>query len=111
MKRVNEHDLEFRHGTHGPKYLFRGPHQEWGIIVIPPGGDLGAHKHQQVEETFYFPDSAPKMIIAGEEHRVRPGDAFYVEATEPHDIVNDTGQDVRLIFIKAPYLPDDKQKA
>ena len=43
MEQVNEHDLEFRNGDNGPKYLFRGPHWEGGIIVFKPGQELGAH--------------------------------------------------------------------
>ncbi len=109
MKRVNEHECEFRHGDHGPKYLFRGPLLEWGIIVIKPGDELGAHKHQEVEETFYFEQGAPKIVVDGREHRVKTGDAFYVEAQEAHNIINDTDEATRVVFIKCPYRPDDKQ--
>ena len=108
MERVNEQDLEFRHGDHGPKYLFRGPRIEWGVIVFRPGQELGPHKHMQVEETFYFLEGTPQMVIEGESYRVRPGDAFRVEPGEAHNIVNDTGADIRLVFIKCPCIPDDK---
>ena len=108
MKRVNENDLEFRHGDHGPKYLFRGPHYEWGVIVFKPGQSLGAHKHETVEETFYFETGTPQLVVDGVAHRVTPGDVFKLEPGEAHDIINDTDQDTRLIFIKAPYAPEDK---
>lgn len=108
MERVNEHDLPFRHGDHGPKYLFRGPHHEWGVIVFQPGQSLGPHKHAQVEETFYFEAGAPQMIVDGVSHRVRPGDVFKLAPGEAHDIVNDAPEDTRIIFIKCPYLPEDK---
>lgn len=108
MEQVNEHELEFRHGDHGPKYLFRGPHHEWGIIVLKPGGSLKAHKHEQVEETFYFELGAPQMIVDGEVHRVKPGDVFKLSPGEAHDIVNDTDEDTRIIFIKCPYIEGDK---
>ncbi len=108
MERVNEADLEFRHGDHGPKYLLRGPRMEWGIIVFRPGQELGRHYHNEVEETFFFLEGTPLMIVDDEEYRVRPGDAFRLEPGEAHNIVNDTGQDTRLIFIKVPYLPEDK---
>jgi hypothetical protein len=39
---------------------------------------------------------------------VAEGDAFRLEAKEKHDIRNDTKGVIDLIFIKAPYLPDDK---
>ena len=108
MERVNEKNLPFRHGDSGPKYLFRGPRHEWGIIVFHPGQVLGPHKHAEVEETFYFVSGAPQMIVNGVSHRVEEGDAFRLEPGEGHDIINDTGQDTRLIFIKCPYRPEDK---
>ncbi len=108
MQRVNEADCAFRHGDHGPKYLMRGPHLDWGLIVFRPGQELGPHLHEQVEETFYFLAGSPLMVVEGEEMRVTPGDVFRVEPGECHDIVNDTNADTRLIFIKTPFLPDDK---
>jgi len=111
MERANEHDLEFRHGDHGPKYLFRGPRHEWGIILLRPGDTLGAHGHREVEETFFFESGAPKMIVNRVEHRVRSGDVFRLEPGEAHDIVNDAAGPARIIFIKCPYLPEDKVAA
>ena len=108
MGRVNEKQLPFRHGDSGPKYLFRGPKHEWGVIVFHPGQTLGAHKHAEVEETFYFLRGAPQMIVNGVSHQVEEGDAFRLEPGESHDIVNDTSQDIRFIFIKCPHRPDDK---
>ena len=81
---------------------------EWGIIVFKPGQELGPHKHAQVEETFYFLDGAPQMIVDGVAHRVEPGDAFRIDPGEAHNIINDTATNTRLVFIKTPYLPDDK---
>ena len=108
MEKVNEHELEFRHGDSGPKYLFRGPHWEGGIIVFKPGQELGTHKHVEVEETFYFETGAPQIVVDGVSHRVKPGDAFKLAPGEAHNIINDTDEDTRMIFIKAPWNPTDK---
>ncbi len=108
MELVNEQDLDFRYGDHGPKYLFRGPHYEWGVIVLKPGQSLSAHKHETVEETFYFEAGTPQMVVDGQAHRVREGDVFKLQPGEGHDIINDGDADTRLIFIKAPYAPKDK---
>ena len=108
MDLVNEQDQEFRHGDHGPKYLFRGPRLEWGVIVFKPGQELGKHCHNQVEETFYFLEGTPQMVVDDSSYRVKPGDAFRLEPPECHNIINDTDADTRLIFIKCPYVPGDK---
>jgi len=108
MERVNENDFEFRHGDSGPKYLFRGPKLEWGIIVFKPGQEMGPHKHAEVEETFYFETGTPTMVVDDESRRVKPGDAFKLEAGEAHNIINDGDTETRIVFIKCPYLPKDK---
>ncbi len=108
MEKVNEHEQEFRGGDSGVKYMFRGPITDWGIIRMLPGETLGHHYHKAVEETFYFTTGTPKIIIDGVEHRVTEGDAYRLEPTEKHDIVNDTDRETVIIFIKSTYDPKDK---
>ncbi len=108
MQKVNEYSLQFRHGDHGPKYFFRGERHEWGVIRLNPDERLGPHYHKEVEETFYFPDSEPMLIVDGTAYRVEAGDVFKLAPGEKHDILNDTASPIKLIFIKCPYLPDDK---
>ncbi|HOX39046.1 MAG TPA: cupin domain-containing protein [Candidatus Brocadiia bacterium] len=108
MQRVNEHDLEYRNGDNGVKYLFRGPKIDWGVIRFKGGQTLGQHRHEQVEETFYFVKGEPLMKVNGEEFRVRQGDAFRMEPGDVHDIINDTGGDVDIVFIKDQFKPKDK---
>jgi quercetin dioxygenase-like cupin family protein len=108
MERVNESEKEFRFGNSGPKYLFRGPKIEWGIIALKPKDTLGAHYHRDTEETFYFKSGTPQIIINKQAYRVVAGDAFRIEPEEEHDIINDTDQRISILFIKALYNPEDK---
>ncbi len=78
------------------------------MLVFQAGQELGAHKHAEVEETFYFESGTPLMVVDGQEHRVTAGDVFRLEPGEAHNIVNDTAADTRIIFIKCPYVPGDK---
>jgi len=64
--------------------------------------------HHEVEETFYFLQGSPLFVIDGVEHRVKPGDAYRVEAHESHDVINDTAEDLVAVFIKYPYNPEDR---
>jgi len=108
MQRVNQFDIEFRNRKSGAKYMFRGPFIDWGVLTLLPGETLGGHYHEEVEETFYFPHGTPRMIINGEEIRIRPGDAVRLDPQDSHDIVNDTDEEVTCVFIKHVYKPDDK---
>jgi len=105
---VRERDKEFRKGDSGPKYLFRGPHCEWGVIVLKPGEKMGPHGHGVVVEDFYFLEGSPLMCIDELEMRMEPGDVVRSHPPEKHDIHNDTDLPVKLVFIKAPYMPEDK---
>ena len=108
MQKVNELEKEFRNGDSGPKYMFRGPNIDWGILVLKPQESIKLHYHVKVEETFYFVEGTPKMIVNDKEYRVKQGDAFRIEPGEKHDLINDTDKPIRAIIIKYPYLPDDK---
>lgn len=111
MERVNENDKEYRHGDHGPKYLFRGPRIDWGVLRFLPGQELGTHHHEKVEETFYFTRGTPKVVVNGQQYRARGGDAFRMDPGDVHNIINDTDGPVDAVFIKSDYLPDDKVNA
>jgi quercetin dioxygenase-like cupin family protein len=108
MQRVNEFELPFRRGTSGVKYLMRGPRIDWGVIVLQPGERLGAHYHNEVEETFYVLRGRPRIRAGDTVHQAFVGDVFRMEPREAHDVLNDAEEEAKLVFIKAPFLPDDK---
>jgi len=108
MERVNEREREFRFGDSGPKYIFRGPRMEWGILILKPGGSLGDHYHKEVEETFYLLEGKARLLVDGTEYSGGAGDAFRLEPGEKHNIMNDSQSALRAVFIKCPYKPEDK---
>ncbi|MDD5065640.1 MAG: cupin domain-containing protein [bacterium] len=108
MEHVNEKEKEFRNKESGPKYLFRGPRLEWGILVLKPGEKLGHHFHNEVEETFFLLEGEADMIINDRKIEAVQGDAYRLEPRDRHDILNRSGQPVKFIFIKTPYIPEDK---
>lgn len=111
MERVNADELEYRKGASGPKYLFRGPKIDWGLIRFLPGETLGAHLHNEVEETFYFTGGQGTMIVDGVEYDIVPGLAFRIEPGETHNIINTGEEPLDGVFIKDCYRPDDKVDA
>lgn len=108
MQHVSERDCAFRGGDSGVKYFIRGPKIDWGLILLKPGQTMGEHGHREVEETFYVIDGTPDLIVDGKRIRTGPGDVFRLEPPERHDLSNNTEEVARVIFIKTPYLPDDK---
>lgn len=108
MQKVNENDCDFRGGDWGVKYFMRGPKLDWGIILLKPGQAMGDHGHREVEETFYFVKGSGQMIVDGVPHEAVQGDVFRLEPPERHDIINNTDSETKVVFIKTPYLPEDK---
>lgn len=108
MEKVSEFEKEYRDGDRGVKYLFRGPKVDWGVILMKPGDRLGAHYHNEVEETFYLLEGKCKFYVNGVEYQAVAGDAFRLEPLDRHDIVNDSDAPAKFVFIKCPYLPKDK---
>jgi quercetin dioxygenase-like cupin family protein len=108
MEKVNEYEQSFRGGDSGVKYLFRGPNTDWGVVLLKAGQELGGHYHAEVEETFYFVQGAPIMRVNGVDHRVVLGDAFRLTPPDQHNIINDTDDEVKIVFIKYPFRPKDK---
>ena len=108
MQRVSEFELPFRQGDSGVKYLMRGPRLDWGVIVLKPGERLAGHYHNEVEETFYFLRGQACLKVNGRELKAIPGDVYRLEPEERHEVRNDGADEVKLVFIKAPFLPEDK---
>lgn len=108
MDKVNESDMPFRGGASGVKYLFRGPQIDWGVILLLPGERMGAHYHEQVEETFFLLSGRATLLADGRAVPLEPGDAVRLPAPERHDLRNDGSEPAKLVFIKSPYLPKDK---
>jgi mannose-6-phosphate isomerase-like protein (cupin superfamily) len=108
MKYVNENDVAYRNVDSGPKYLLRGPNIDWGVMLVKSGESMGAHGHMETEEAFFFLQGSGKMVVNDCEYDATVGDVFYIEPQEKHDIVNTGEEDIKVVFIKHPYLPDDK---
>jgi mannose-6-phosphate isomerase-like protein (cupin superfamily) len=110
LKYINEHDFQFRNGDSGVKYLMRGPTIDWGVIVLKPGESMAkvAHGHHQVDETFYFAEGSGLMIVDAKEIPAPQGSVFYIEPKELHNIRNNSDKNLKVVFIKGTYSPDDK---
>jgi len=106
---VREQEQPYRGGMSGVKYLVRGPRIDWGVILFAPGEELGRHRHEEVEETFFFVEGrGGRFIVDGAEHPIEAGMALRIEPGEVHNIVNDTDAPLKAVFMKSPYKPKDK---
>lgn len=107
MEMVNEREQAFRQGDWGIKYLFRGPRLDCGVVYLKPGTNMGAHYHKEVEETFIILEGKGYLRLDNRDIPVEAGMALRVEPGERHDLLA-PDMPLRGIFVKVPYLPEDK---
>ncbi|MDP8246493.1 MAG: cupin domain-containing protein [Candidatus Hinthialibacter antarcticus] len=111
MKKLDSNEIPWSLGDSGVKYIVQGPDVEWGVLKMKPGQsskNYGLHIHHVVVESFYIIEGTPKIVVEGVEHRLKPGMTLTVEPHDHHNVVNDTEQDMVALFIKSPYMPEDR---
>jgi mannose-6-phosphate isomerase-like protein (cupin superfamily) len=88
----------------------RGPSIDWGVILLKPGELMGdkPHGHNEIDESFYFVQGNGVMIIDNKEYDAPEGSVFLVEPKEMHNIKNNSDDEIKIIFIKGEYKPEDK---
>jgi mannose-6-phosphate isomerase-like protein (cupin superfamily) len=106
MFHVSEETLEYRYGTHGPKYLTKGPNVDVGVVLLKPGDDHDNHYHTTCEEIFYVLEGEIDIYIDGTPVHVKPGDMLQVRPRETHYLKNTNTVDFKAVFIKSPHISE-----
>ena len=65
--------------------------------ILKPGVSIGVHRHSNDEEYYYIVSGHGVITLDGEEHEVGPGDIAAVFPGGTHGLINNTGEDMRII--------------
>ena len=103
MKLTNENDHEYRFGTHGPKYLTKGPMVDMGVVVIGIGEKHPCHKHVYQEESFFVLEGECAVYLDGERIVIKKGDYLQCDLGESHMFINESNKEFKSVFIKSPH--------
>ncbi|MDA7848275.1 cupin domain-containing protein [Sulfurospirillum sp.] len=106
MKLTNENEHEYRFGTHGPKYLTKGPQVDMGVVVIGVGEEHPCHKHERQEESFLVLEGKCAVYLDGKRIVIKKGDYLQCDPGEAHMFVNEFDKPFKSVFIKAPHLQE-----
>lgn len=104
MYLTNEKEHSYRFETHGPKYLTKGPKIDMGVVVITAGESHPCHKHEKQEESFLVIEGECAVWVDGVKVLIKEGDYLRCEPNEAHYFHNESQNDFKAIFIKAPYF-------
>jgi mannose-6-phosphate isomerase-like protein (cupin superfamily) len=84
------------------KVLFTGKKSQLVVMTIPPGGEIGAETHENVEQTLFFLSGSGKSVLDGVEAPVAEGDVTVVTPGTNHNFINTGTEDLKIYTIYAP---------
>ncbi|MDR0652778.1 MAG: cupin domain-containing protein [Synergistaceae bacterium] len=105
---IDEHDLEYRFGDSGPKYLMKGPRMNFAVVQFQGGQDFKAHYHNVMEENFYILEGEVDIVVDGKTYHLTPGQMIHIEPSEIHYVINNEKNAVRMVSTLAPFQEQDK---
>lgn len=82
--------------------LFTGERSQLVVMTIPPGGEIGEERHDDVEQTLFCLSGNGTVILDGERSPFGPGDAVVVTPRTPHNFVNTGTEPLKIYTIYAP---------
>jgi quercetin dioxygenase-like cupin family protein len=78
------------------------PRFTFGIIDFAPGRELGAHVHDDEDDSFYILEGELTFIVEGEVVKAPKGTFVLVPPGVEHGFRNDTEEPVRIANVHAP---------
>ena len=78
--------------------LFTGEHAQLVLMTLQAGEEIGAEVHHNIDQFFRFEKGEGKVVIDGEEHVVKDGDAVVVPAGSEHNIINTSSEEALHLY-------------
>jgi mannose-6-phosphate isomerase-like protein (cupin superfamily) len=91
------------------KVLFTGTHTQLVVMSLPPGEEIGAEVHNDVDQFFRIEQGEAKFVLNDtEEHVLHDGDAAIVPAGTHHNVINTSRTEVLKLYTlySPPNHPD-----
>lgn len=83
--------------------LYTGQHAQLVIMTLQPGEDIGQEVHDIVDQFLRVEAGEGTVIMNGEEHPIKDGDAFIVPAGTQHNVINTSNtHPLKLYTVYAP---------
>lgn len=82
-----------------------------GMNITDVGSMIPEHAHNDIEEAMFVISGKGKLIIEGKEQELRPEMAIYIPPGVKHSIVNTGKEELKLLWVYAPPLPEHRKKS
>jgi len=91
------------------RVLFTGVHSQLVAMSLQPNEDVGVEVHSNVDQFFRVEEGEGKVILDGEEHPIKDGDAIVVPAGTEHNVINTSAtKKLKLYTIYSPSQHKDR---
>ena len=87
---------DFRH------VLYTGKNLQLVLMALKPGQDIGLETHKTHDQFFRIERGKGEVLIDGETHKVKAGDAMVVPAGAAHNLKNTGKKRMRLYTLYGP---------
>ncbi len=74
--------------TYFRQVLFTGQHTQLVLMCLLPNEEIGMEVHEIVDQFFRIEAGEGKVILNGEEHPIKDGDAIIIPAGTQHNVIN-----------------------
>jgi len=89
--------------------LYTGQHAQLVVMSLKPKEDIGLEVHEIVDQFLRVEAGEGTVIMNGEEHQIKDGDAFMVPAETKHNVINTSSENsLKLYTIYSPPHHKDK---
>jgi mannose-6-phosphate isomerase-like protein (cupin superfamily) len=89
--------------TNFRQVLYTGQHAQLVVMHLQPNEDIGMEVHEIVDQFLRVEAGEGKVIMNGEEHMIKDGDAFVVPAGTEHNVINTSStQPLKLYTVYSP---------
>jgi mannose-6-phosphate isomerase-like protein (cupin superfamily) len=78
-----------------------GPESHVDVVMVPPGGEIGAETHPDADETLLVLAGAGEAVVDGERTPVRAGSVIYIPRGTRHNMHNPGPATLRLYAVHA----------
>ena len=74
-----------------------------GVQVVAPHSYIRMHQHDRHHEAIFVWQGHGRAVVAGVEHPMEPGTVIGLPRDVEHSFINDSAEDLRLLWIMAPH--------
>ena len=84
------------------RVLYTGKNSQLVVMSIPPGGEIGAEVHPEIDQFLRLEQGTGKAVLDGVEHAIADKSAIVVPAGMMHNFINTGTDDMKLYSIYSP---------